>query len=1172
MEIKFLTTPYLIKNKTFKGIFRIMKICFILLFVFSFQLMALNTEAQEAVIELRTNSITVGQLIEEIEKQTDYLVVYSNREIDANRKVSLRNKSDNVSAYLDEAFAGTDIGYDFENNYIVLMKKANRNASTIAEMIRSAQQQGKTITGKVTDINGEPIIGATILIKGTSHGTVTDMDGNYTLTNVPEDAILQFSYVGMESQEISVDGKTVINVTMKEAAELLEEVVVVGYGTIKKRDLTGAVASVKMDDSPVNTISTVIHALAGKAAGLQVSTISAQPGGQATFRVRGAASSDNVGNNPLIIIDGFPVSDPGNLNVGSYSSGNVDNILLSINANDIESIEILKDASSTAIYGARAGNGVIIVTTKKGKAGKPTVKYSGSSSWQKMAKSYEMLNPVDFMRQVNRYGYENWMLSNKIAPYGNADPTSVEAYIPKYSQEQIANPVNQTDWLGEVTRPGFQTQHNISVNGGNENTKYMISGNYFIQNGVIKNNNLDRVTSRINIDQKLSEKVKTGINFTISRNTFDNVPLGSGQNENAPILVGAVQFNPLLPIKNENGEYQLNPEAMYMPNPVSLLEIANVSIKERLLANVYLEAKPIKNLLLRANFGVDRNYQKMKTYLPKTTLPGRMQGGKADIGQSDQSDYLLDLTATYTKEVEDHTFTTMVGHSFQQFDWENLSAGNSQFLTDVYLFNNIGAGVYPKPWVGSSANKNEIASFFGRINYSFKDRYLITATMRLDGASNFNKDHRWGYFPSISAGWRFIDEEFAQSLTKVLSNGKLRIGYGVTGKSNIGNAAISFYREGNSSLFGNEVESKGVYMAQLGNPKIKWEQNKELNIGLDLGFLNNRINLVAEYFNKVVDGWLSQRSLQSYMIVSQVADNIGSTQSRGFELTINSQSINRRDFSWSTDFTYSFYKDTWKDRGPYWKPSTYSIYNAPLRGSYGYLSDGLVQASDMDANGKSTITWMPGVIPGQVKIKDIDGFERNEDGTAKVGSDGRFIKTGKPDGKLDDADKVFYGSNDPQFIFGLNNTLRYKNWDLNIYFYGQFNKLNFGSYQDLWLTGANGMTGVINIYRGYNMPTSITDVWTHDNSNATRPGFFQDKSTYGIGDFYLKKIWFVRAQNITLGYTLPENIFFSNTRLYIDINNPFILTNYKGLDPETDSSVWAYPNVRTVSLGIDINF
>lgn len=1140
-------------NKPF--IYALLILC---LFIFPWKI-----QAQNEKVKLSGSNITLKTAFEQVEKQTGFSVDYDTKTIDVTKVTTPPLKELTISEMMDFLLKNTEYAYTIKKSHIIITEKAK-------EAVSSKPIGTRTCSGTVYDTKGEPLMGAAVKVEGTTNGTITDINGKYMLTNVPPHAKLSISYVGYKPRIIEQDNAA--KITLEEDTKIMDEVVVVGYGAMKKRDLTGAVTSVKMNDEPLSTISTISHALAGKAAGLQVTTISAQPGGQATFRVRGAASSGNVGNDPLIIIDGFPVSNPGNLNTGNYNVGNIDNILGSINPNDIESIEILKDASSTAIYGARAGNGVIIVTTKKGKSGKPIVKYSGGMSWQKMADSYEMLNATDFMTQVNRYGNENWLRTNRIAPYGNTLIGTVAPYVPKYSKEQIENPVNQTDWLGAVTRPGFQTQHNISISGGSDYTKYMLSGNYFLQNGVVKNNNLNRFTTRINIEQKISNYVKAGINFTISRNNFDNVPLGTGQNESAPILVGAVQFNPLLPIKNAADEYQLNPEATFMPNPVSLLDITNKNTKERLLSTVFVEIEPIKNLFLKANVGIDRNYQKVKTYLPKTTLPGKMEGGKADIAQSDNSDYLMDLTATYTKKMNEHNFSVMAGHSFQQFNNQWLYAGNKQFLIDGYLFNNLGAGVAPKPEVGSSAGKGEIASFFGRVNYSFRDRYLLTATIRTDGASNFAEKYRWATFPAISMGWRFIDEEFAKPLTDILSNGKFRLGYGESGKSNIGNAAISFYKSGGSVLFGNETESKGVYLDQLGNPSVKWEKNKEWNIGLDLGFLNNKISITAEYFTKVVDGWLSKRNLQSYMIVNTIADNIGSTQSRGFELTVNTRNVDTKYFVWTTDFTYSFYRDTWKDRGPYWKPAVYSIYNAPLRGNYGYLSDGLIQASDMDANGNSKIVWMPGALPGQVKLKDIDGFERNTDGTAKVGADGRFIKTGKPDGRLDDADVVFYGDGDPRFSAGLNNTFRFKNWDLNIYFYGQFNKLNWGSYKDLWLTGADGMTGVINIYRGYNMPTSVTDVWTHDNPNATRPGFFQDKSSYGIGDYYLKRISFIRCRNITLGYTFPKTKFYSNIRVYADVNNPFVLTNYNGLDPETDNSVWAYPNVRTASLGVDITF
>lgn len=1118
-------------------------------------LLAGNLAVNAQKVTFNGEQVSLKQAFEQIESVSKYKIAYNTAQLDVNRKVTLNQKDTDVLQVLDQLLAGTGCTYKVNENYIVI----------------TSQQTGavKKFHGVVKDVNGEPIIGANVVVKGNpSNGTITDLNGNFDLS-VTSNTTLQVSYIGYNTQELFVGKKTDFNIVLKEDTELLDEVVVVGYGTMKKKDLTGAVASVKMDDAPVGTVSTISHALAGKAAGLQVNTISAQPGSGSTFRIRGAASV-NAGNDPLIIIDGFPVSptDDSKIQTGKYDSGSSDNILASINPNDIESIEVLKDASSTAIYGARAGNGVIIITTKKGKTGAPKVTYSGTASVQTMAAKYEMLSAKDFMIQSNRYALEEWRRSNGIGVYGGkSEAEAATPYTPYYTDAEIANPAYDTDWFKEITRTGFQTQHNLSVNGGTEMTKYLISGNFFKQNGVVKNNDMDRYTARVNVEQKVSKYVNLGVNMTLSRNTTNNVPLGAGQNENASIMVAAAQFSPILPVRDEEGEYVLNSQAAFLPNPVSLLEITDKTVKERMLGTAYVEIKPIEELTLKGNFGIDRNYQKHSVYMPKTTLYGQKTGGQANIAQYDKSDYLMELTANYSKRFGDHNLNALVGYSFQRFTDESLSAGNSQFLIDGFLYNNLGAGAYPKPSVGSSASKSEMASFFGRINYSYKDRYLLTATMRADGASNFAKNNRWGYFPSVALGWRFTEEEFMQPLTSVLSNGKLRVSFGQTGNSNIGNRVISYYSTGNNNEFGG-TEQVGVYLSQMGNVDLKWETTTEWNVGVDLGFFKNRLNVTAEYFHKVVSDLLSERSLLGFQEVSTIAANIGETQSQGFELTINSTNFNTKNFGWNTDFTFSLYRDKWKTRDESWKPSAYSVYDSPIRYQYGYLSDGLIQPGE-------TVDWMPGAIPGQVKIKDINGYVYNEDGSVKVDQHGIPLKSGKPDGKLDDADKVIYGSSDPGYLLGLNNTFRWKNFDLNIYFYGQFDLLNSGSYKDLWLTGASGMTGIVNMYRGYNMPVSAKDVWTSDNQSAVRPGYFQDKSTWGIGDYYLQKSWFVRCRNITLGYTIPVNQgrnILSNVRVYFDVNNPFTITPYDGLDLETDNSVWAYPNVRSFSLGVDITF
>lgn len=1120
-----------------------------------------------AQITLNERNKSVREIIKSIEEVSDYRFFYNDNLSDLDKRISITANEENIEVVLTRITKQTNIIYTIKDNHqVVLSNRPNEKPA-------QTQQESRKVIGQILDNTGMPIIGANVIVKGTTTGTVSDLNGHFSI-NAESNSVLEISYIGYITQEIKIGNQKNINITLKEDSEQLDELVVIGYGTMKKKDLTGAVASVKMDDTPVSTISTVSHALAGKAAGLQVSTISAQPGGQSTFRIRGAASSDRAGNDPLIIIDGFPVNDTGSLGSGNkYSDGNKDNILGSINPNDIASIEVLKDASSTAIYGARAGNGVIIVTTKRGKTGAAKVSYSGSAAVQDIAKSYEMLDASSFMQATNNYFKELWLHDNKIGIYGGVslnDPSLPILTLP-YTDAQIANPTIDTNWFDEISRLGFQTSHNLSISGGTENTKYLVSGNYFKQDGVIKNNGMERYSLRANLDQTLSKYVKMGINLNISRNDYDNVPLGAGQHENASILVSAAQFNPTLPVRNENGDYTMNTDASFLPNPVSLLDITDKTRKERFLGNVFFEIRPIKDLMIKANFGIDRNYQKRKQYMPTTTLYGQRENGSAYISQADNSDYLMELTANYLKTFGEHDLNILAGHSYQRFDYEMLAGGNNNFLTDGFLYNNLGAGNAPKPTVGSSATISRMASFFGRINYSYKDRYLLTATIRADGSSNFADGHRWGIFPSVALGWRFTEEEFLQPLKNILSYGKLRVSYGETGNSNVGDVAYSYYQVGVNNIFNNTVVN-GVYLSQLGNDLVTWETSKEWNIGLDFGFLDNRINVTTEYYHKVISDLLDTQKIPSYNEVNSIIANIGKTQSQGFELTINTSNIRTKDFEWTSDLTFSLYRDKWKERSPSWTPYAYSIYDGWIRYYAGYVSDGLVQPNE-------EIPHMPGALPGQVKIKDLNGYVYNEDGSIKVDGHGIPLKTGQPDGKLDDADKVIYGSADPGYLFGFNNTLRWKNFDFNIYFYGQFDKLSAGSYKKQWISN-----NVNDLRRGYNQPTSVWDVYSSDNPNGTLPSYFQKESAYGTGDYYYEKTWFIRCRNITLGYNIPvktDKHILSNVRVYFDVNNPFIITPYTGLDPETDVSSsasspsqlqYAYPNVRTYSIGLDITF
>ncbi|MFC3197119.1 TonB-dependent receptor [Parapedobacter deserti] len=1135
-----------------------MKLSFLLVTMVVLQVSAIDSYAQKITLKKKNASLPV--IFEEIKAQTGYTVFYRSTHLKNTLPVSVSL----VDATLEEALAAILVSQDLEwaiNEKTILIRERKKPVARPTEAV--PRQELVDVQGAVTDAMGGVLVGATarVLTAGgqrTAIQTKSDDNGTFFLKAVPEDATLELSYIGYLTRTVAI--KADVGTIILEASPAgLEEVVVVGYGTQKKRDLTGAVSSIRLDDAPVTTTSTISHLLAGAAAGLQANMVSAQPGGYTAINIRGATSV-GAGNEPLIVIDGFPITSSGEPGSGNrYDGGSKDFILSSLNPNDIESIDVLKDASATAIYGARAGHGVIIITTKRGKVGKPTVAYSASISQQRLADNYRMLSASEFMTEANSYIYERFLIDNHIHPYG---PRTLADFTfgppaPQYTAEQISDPMYNTDWLGAITRRSGQQQHNLSINGGSEATQYQLSLGYFDQDGVIKSNDMNRVNARINVDQRIADQLKMGASVLINRNAFNNIPLGSGANEYAGIIRSAVEFSPLLPIKDERGEYTLSQVRPMIPNPASLLEITDKSVDERLLAMYFAEYRPLRQLTLKVNTGVDRKFRKRSSYLPKSTLYGRNANGEASINQYDNRDYLMEITAAYHEEFGKHKLGALVGHSYQRFDGEGLSAGNRNFVTDGYGFDNLGAGEFPRPSVGSWRNRSTIASFFGRLNYAYQDRYLLTVNFRSDGASNLAPGHQWGYFPSISGAWRFSDESFMKGLRHLINEGKVRIGYGETGNSNIGNGALDYYSSTAEYLFGGTAQ-RGVTIGQIGNPRLTWETTKEWNFGLDLA-LFNKVSITAEYYRRQIVDLLFHRQLISYFPVSSLADNIGTTQSKGFELTINSQNLESETFSWTTTGTFSLYRDTWKERAYSWVPTSFERYHDPLRAGYGYLTDGLIQAGQ-------EVPHMPGSRPGQIYIRDIDSYQRDQSGNLMVDERGVPIKTGVPDGRIDDADKVFYGSWDPAYLVGLSNTLRYKQWDFTAYVYGTINRLMDMTYLDSWALGGSNLIG------DHNLPVSIKEVWRSDNQGATRPGYTQMTNMYGHGDYFMDNVSFIRVRNLTLGYNQKVNRGISNIRIYVDVNNPFIFTNYRGIDPETDNSDVAYPNVRTFSAGIDIRF
>jgi TonB-linked SusC/RagA family outer membrane protein len=1153
--------------------------------VFSFNSGEVFSQNKKIIIE-SDNLLSIDEVFDLIKKQTDYTFIYHKKLFKDAPKVSVKKGSINANELLKQSLSFGNFSFDIRKNGLIFLEKVNEeNTPTKLPEKKSLLQQ--QITGKVTDESGIPLPGTSVQVKGTSTGTDTDFEGMYKI-NVPTDGtILVFKYLGFKTQEISIDGKSSIDVVLISDDTALDEIVVVGYGTQRKRDVVGAISQVKADDLILSSTPSIGHILQGKAAGLEIVQNSAQPGGGIDIRIRGAASIEAT-NAPLIVVDGFPVSDFTSAPDGNRYSGGTQGILNSFNPNDIESIEVLKDASSTAIYGARAANGVIIITTKKGKSGKMVVDYSTSFSFQSYEDDYEVLGLQQYMQTRNEASFERWAFLNRVTPYGSAnnpsrtlqeavnDPVLGVAFSRFYSDDEIKNAGRGTNWFDLVTRNGMVQQHNLSLKGGSESTTYYISGNLYEHKGIMKNSTFERSSLRTNINHKFNDYVRFGMNLTMSRINNDFTQLGGQAFENSGLIRSALQFSPYIEAIDEFGNYPINPDVGTLPNPYSMLTITDQGKTDRTLANFFIEVNPLKGLTVRAQGGIDQGTDSRNTYLPKTTLWGADENGQASIASVQKNDKLFDFTVNYsTTLLEDHKLNFLAGYSNQQFEETSSSVSNNDFLTDAFLWHNMfsAAGT---ALTSSAKSQNEFVSYFGRINYIYKDRYIFTSTIRRDGSGRFAANNRFGVFPSIAVGWNIADEPFMENISDKISQFKLRVGYGQTGNSEIGKNAFAAYEAYPAWLNPDESILTGVFPSRLENPDLKWETTTELNIGLDFGFFNNRISGSIEVFDKEISDLLSLNPINSYHEINQVWANIGKTQSKGFELTLNTVNIQNKDFRWKSTLTYSRYDDRWKERAPDWKPSVYESIDDPIRAQFSYLSDGIMQIGD-------DVPAQPDLFPGQIKIKDVNGFVRDDAGNPVVDENGFFQRTGIPDNQIDEADNVLLGSQDPDFIAGFSNMITYKNFQLNFHFNSMFGRkivdatdFAYGVQVD-HITGNNSLVNVLNR-------------WTPDNPSTTRPGSHFGYSQDGSGDFFLQDAWFIRLSNVSLAYKLPQKWFgkhLTSASVRLDGQNLFIITPYKGADPETigydadlegsteaspRNLVAAYPNVRTFTLGIDLKF
>ena len=951
-----------------------------------------------------------------------------------------------------------------------------------------------TVTGTVTDKTGEPLIGASVLVMGTQNGSATDLNGNFTLKNVAEGAIIRASYVTYKEQEQRAASK--MHFVLEENSELLDEVVVVGYGSMKKSNLSGAVASVKADDLPSAGSASVGEMLRGRAAGMNITSSTAAPGGQMSIAIRGGLS----GQQPLVVIDGVPQAPHSKVSAGTiYSGAAKDNSgLINLNPNDIESIDVLKDASAAAIYGSDASGGVILITTKRGKEGRPEISYSGSVAFSRIKDAPDFMDARQFMITQNQVFEE----------LGRGDEK-------KFTQSQIDNFVGEgTDWMKEVTRTGVVNEHNLSVTAGGKTTKTLFSLSYYDHQGLVKNNSMNRITGRLNVDQDFGKYIKGGINSSFSQIKYNDVPTGDSRQEKSAVLYSAMTFIPTVPVRDANGDFSVNPIRDMYPNPVSLLDIYDKTTAKNLYASGYLEYKPWSFFNIRATAGVDISWTQADQYTPTTTKHGFSLNGEASKQNANSQMNLVNVIANFNKTFADkHDVSVMAGWEYKKQSWDGMGIIARDFPFDTPLMNNIGSSQQEKPTISSYRGTNEMASWIGRVNYTLLDRYILTANLRIDGSSNFSEEHQWGAFPGLSAAWKINEEAWLREQTW-LTTLKLRGGWGQTGNAGNLTGINTFYSVMQGAWAPGGSPVNGVALSKIGNPNLKWETLTDINIGLDAGFFNNRLQVSVDAYQRTRSDVILSKQLMSYHEVTTIDYNSREKyRSRGIDIGIHSINIAGRDFSWSTDLNLSFYKNQTISRDPDFIPAAYQPMVQNWGDIYGWRTDGLVQQGE-------TYAHLPNSGAGAIKYLDLNGYMLDEKGERMRDADGRYILSGEPDGLLDEADYVALYNSTP-IPFSINNTLTWKNWDANIYIYGSLRgrKINDVKHQSVY--------GLEDITYGVNALTDVMNRWRPDYQEGSMPGVAEAKSGFAPSksDFFYENAWYLRIDNISVGYTFPAKWF-----------------------------------------------
>ncbi len=1007
----------------------------------------------------------------------------------------------------------------------------------IISMVSYVSSAQSVISGKVTDSENMELIGASVQIKGTTQGVTTDSKGLFKISASPNNTLV-FSYVGHQAKSVLIGKQTFLNVVLESSDNSLSEVVVMGYGTVKKSDLTASVSSIKGEVIKAFPVTSIEQALQGRAAGVQITQSSAAPGGGLSVRVRGS-NSILSGSEPLYVIDGLPIY-PDNSAVGTGGNRRAANALSMLNPNDIESIEVLKDASGTSIYGSRGANGVVMITTKRGKSGATKVSYDGSYSIQSMARKIEMLRADDYMKYINKL---------EISQGGKE----------RYNSSQISAAGAGTNWIDEITRNGVLQSHQLSFTGGTKNTRYSVSGNYLGNDGIIKNTDFQRFGARVNIDNDfLKDRATLSNSWSFTNANSNNVPTDRGGP--GGIIITALGLDPTIPVFNQIGQYNFpSYDGRFNISPLAeAMEGIDRDVTNRLLGTTAITFKIIDGLTFKTSFGLDLVNANRTSFFNKNTRLGRQNDRELNRFSRNVSNVIFENVFNYNKIIaKNHNIGVTLGHS-RQIETNSFMGVNTWGLPSEDV-NSLNLQNGAKPQVPFSGRGEwALESLIGRVNYSAFDKYLLTLTVRRDGSSRFGPNNKWATFPSAAFGWKIANENFFQKsfFSKIFTDLKLRASYGITGNSNIPPyQSVSGLRTFNYILA--DQLASGYAASNIPNADLKWEATAMTDIGLNATLLDGRLDISADWYSTKTTDLLLYVSIAQSTGFSTILLNSGSLSNKGMDFEANYKVLTNKDFKLDIGGNISFVRNKILDLGT----STPYFAGSPS----GHLGiDG---------------SWvMAGNPIGVWRGFEYIGIFRTDAEAASYSAKAGYPKYTdvNNDGKYTTDDYKIMGDPNPKFTFGFNTTMKYKNFDLGIFVVGvQGNQIRNLQQSEIG-DGVQKINQISNI---------LTDTYSADNANATRPIIDgrRDFISFRKSSFFIEDGSFVRLQNVSLGYNLPiKTNYFSNARITLSGQNLFLLTKYKGFDPEVNNGGQsnlnrgddydAYPRAKTFTLGINLGF